>query len=188
MKKLVLILTLFVGNSFAEEVGLSCEMTQQKSLITERKFGINQPISQSKRKVSCNSISKCNKTAFFIVDQLREEVDLEVSSGDWEEIPFFEVNNNYTWAFGKNLFGEDLTEKDLLYPQLSNQTHIYLLNRESLNLLHSLGYVTEIKSKTNYIRNEIETSFQCKVSTEKAKAYKNRSKEKLKERQNRNKI
>jgi hypothetical protein len=188
MKNLLLILTLFVGNSFAKEVGLSCEMTQQTSSIAERKFGINQSISQSKRKLSCNSISKCNKTTFFIIDQSREEVDLEVSSGDWEEIPFFEVNNNYTWVFGKNFFGEDLTEKDVLYPQLFDKTHIYLLNRESLNLLHTFFYVTLIKSKTDYTRDEIETSFQCKVSTEKAKTYKNRSKEKLKEQQKRNKI
>tara|TARA_B100000035_G_C20765238_1_gene450127 strand:+ start:51 stop:617 length:567 start_codon:yes stop_codon:yes gene_type:complete len=188
MKNLLLILALFVGNFFAEEVGLSCEMTQQKSSITERKFGIHQPISQSKRKLSCNSISQCNKTTFFIVDRLREEVDVEVSPGNWEKTPFFEINNNYTWVSGKNAFGEDLAEKDVLYPQLFDKTHIYLLNRESLNLLSSLGHVTLIKSKTNYIRNEIETSFQCKVSTEKAKTYKNRSKEKLKEKQKRNKI
>lgn len=188
MKNLLLISALFVGNSFAEDVGLSCEMTQQKSSIAERKFGINQSISQSKRKLSCNSISQCNKTTFFIIDRLREEVDLEVSPGNWEETPFFEVNNNYSWIFGKNLFGENLTEKDVLYPQLFDKTHIYLLNRESLNLLHTFLYVTEIKSKTDYTRNEIETSFQCKVSTEKAMTYKNRSKEKLKEQQKRNKI
>ena len=161
----VLALVLFVGNSFAEEVGLYCESLELKEsgyTLENGKFTDTEPFRiQENPKEIFLILNSSNKTIEEIYSFFKKHI---------KKVPVSETNlNTYDWNHIFNL----ITNKDKTYQNFKNSpdefdsAFLYSIDRESLELkvtrlthftLLNYGYV---------MGTEFRETYQCEIANKK---------------------